>query len=177
MDRRNAVGSHPDGEMTWAGRSGKTSVKAWHSAFRRELNQFAGGEWHRKRQKGNGLLTRRSQPAHLVWSGRAYRRNAGRPRLRGRPAETPCPATRSRATSRSVGGPPGTAAPGTARSKRPAPLSTGCRSRWTPMIPWVRAFSYRLGGTKVYRIRVHRKPKPYFNELTADLLEAIPTES
>jgi hypothetical protein len=33
------------------------------------------------------------------------------------------------------------------------------------------------GGAMVYRVRIQRKPKPYFNELTADLLEAMPTES
>jgi hypothetical protein len=33
------------------------------------------------------------------------------------------------------------------------------------------------GGAQVYRVRIQHKPKPYFNELTADLLEAIPTES
>jgi hypothetical protein len=32
------------------------------------------------------------------------------------------------------------------------------------------------GGAQVYRVRIQHKP-PYFNELTADLLEAIPTES
>jgi hypothetical protein len=31
------------------------------------------------------------------------------------------------------------------------------------------------GGAQVYRVRIQHKPKPYFNELTADLLEAIPT--
>jgi hypothetical protein len=33
------------------------------------------------------------------------------------------------------------------------------------------------GGAQVYRVRIQHKPKPYFNELTADLLEAMPTES
>jgi hypothetical protein len=32
------------------------------------------------------------------------------------------------------------------------------------------------GGAQVYRVRIQHKP-PYFNELTADLLEAIPTEN
>jgi hypothetical protein len=33
------------------------------------------------------------------------------------------------------------------------------------------------GGAEVYRVRIQRKPKPYYIELTADLLEAIPMEN
>jgi len=30
------------------------------------------------------------------------------------------------------------------------------------------------GGAQVYRVRISRKPKPSYIELTADLMEAIP---
>ena len=63
----------------------------------------------------------------LPWSrpGRVYRRNAAQPRHRALPSETPCPAIRSRATSRSGRGCPGTTAPGTPRRSGPARPSSG----------------------------------------------------
>jgi hypothetical protein len=69
-----------------------------------------------------------------------------------------------------------------AKKKSPLPLKLGDYVN-IKYYPALRARIVELrgplgpGGAEVYRVRVRRKPKPYFIELTADLLEAIPTES
>jgi hypothetical protein len=68
------------------------------------------------------------------------------------------------------------------KKKSPQPLKLGDRVN-IKYYPALRARIVELrgplgpGGAQVYRVRIRRKPKPYFIELPEDQLEVIPTES